>query len=292
MEKMKKTIALAACCLAITLASAQEKKAYAVFDGAGQKTDYGQMLRTLGKKNVVFVGEIHNCPIAHWIEYEIIKDLYTLHGAELLIGAEMFERDDQLVLDEYLGGVISAERFNKEAKLWPNYKTDYGPIVEFVKANAIPFVATNIPRRYANLVSRGGFEALDGLTDEAKQYIAPLPFDYVPNESVDRYFGAMAMPGMKAGQAENLSKAQAVKDATMAWSIAQRIGTGRLVHLNGSFHSTGHAGILTYLDRYHPGLDAATVEVVRQENIDELDESARGNADFYICVPKDMTTTF
>lgn len=292
MEKMKKTIALAACCLAVTLVYAQEKKAYAVFDAAGQKTDYGQMLRTLGEKDVVFLGEIHNCPIAHWIEYEIVKDLYTLHGAELLIGAEMFERDDQLVLDEYLGGVISAERFDKEAKLWPNYKTDYRPIVEFAKAKGIPFVATNIPRRYANMVSRGGFEVLDGLTDEAKQYIAPLPFDYVPNESVDRYFGAMAMPGMKAEQAGNLSKAQAVKDATMAWSIAQRIGTRRLVHLNGSFHSTGHAGILTYLDRYHPGLDAATVEVVRQENFDKLNESARGNADFYICVPKAMTTTF
>lgn len=65
------------------------------------------------------------------------------------------------------------------------------------------------------------------MTDEARGYIVPLPLDYVPNESVDRYFAAMRMPGMKAGQAENLSKAQAIKDATMAWTIAQRIGEGR-----------------------------------------------------------------
>ena len=102
----------------------------------------------------------------------------------------------------------------------------------------------------------------------------------------------MRMPGMKAGQAENLSKAQAIKDATMAWTIAQRIGEGRLVHLNGSFHSTAHAGILTYLDRFRPGLRIATVEVVRQDDAERLNEEELGDADFYICVPKDMTTTF
>lgn len=289
---MKKIIALLACCLCTALAAAQEKRAYAVFDAEGRETDYGTMLKELGGCDVVFLGEIHNCAVAHWMEYEIVKDLYDLHGERLLVGAEMFERDDQLVLDEYLSGVISAERFDKEAKLWPNYKTDYAKIVEFAKAHGIPFVATNIPRRYANIVSRGGFEALDKLTDAAKEYIAPLPLDYLPNAEVDAFFGAMAMPGMKQGDAGNLSKAQAMKDATMAWSIAQRVGSGKLVHLNGNFHSTAHSGIIAYLDRYRPGLTVGTVEVVRQEDIGRLDEAKRGKADFFICVPRDMTSTF
>ena len=290
---MKKTIvALLACCLAVLSGFAQEKKAYAVFDAEGNEIDYGQMMETLAEKDAVFLGEIHNCPIAHWMEYEIVRDLYARHGENLLIGAEMFERDDQLVLDEYLAGQISNERFSKESKLWPNYKTDYAGIVEFAKEQGIPVLATNIPRRYANMVSYGGFEALDSLTEEAKRYIVPLPLDYVPNESVDRYFGAMTMPGMKPGSAANLSKAQAMKDATMAWSIAQRIGTSKLVHLNGNFHSTAHAGIITYLNRYRPGLSIGTVEVIRQEKIDRLDKDALGKADLYICVPKAMTTTF
>ena len=173
------------------------------------------MMDVLERQDVVFIGEIHNCPIAHWMEYEIVKDLYDRHGDRLMIGAEMFERDNQLILDEYLAGMITPERFNAEAKLWPNYKTDYSPIVEFAKEHKIPFVATNVARRYANMVAKGGFEALDGLSDEAKRYIAPLPLNYVPNKSVDEYFGAMKMPGMKQSAAENLSKAQAVKDATM-----------------------------------------------------------------------------
>ena len=112
-----------------------------------------------------------------------------------------------------------------------------------------------------------------------------------PNKSVDEYFGAMKMPGMKQSAAENLSKAQAVKDATMAWSIAERMQS-KLVHMNGNFHSTDHSGIITYLNQYRPGLKIGTVEVIRQENTDKLDPEALGKADFFICVPKDMTSTF
>ena len=108
---------------------------------------------------------------------------------------------------------------------------------------------------------------------------------------VDEYFGAMKMPGMKQSAAENLSKAQAVKDATMAWSIAERMQS-KLVHMNGNFHSTDHSGIITYLNQYRPGLKIGTVEVIRQENTDKLDPEALGKADFFICVPKDMTSTF
>lgn len=288
---MKKILVSLICCLTETLGWAQEKNAYTLFDAQGNRVDYTQMMDVLERQDVVFIGEIHNCPIAHWMEYEIVKDLYDRHGDRLMIGAEMFERDNQLILDEYLAGMITPERFNAEAKLWPNYKTDYSPIVEFAKEHKIPFVATNVARRYANMVAKGGFEALDGLSDEAKRYIAPLPLNYVPNKSVDEYFGAMKMPGMKQSAAENLSKAQAVKDATMAWSIAERMQS-KLVHMNGNFHSTDHCGIITYLNQYRPGLKIGTVEVIRQENTDKLDPEALGKADFFICVPKDMTSTF
>ena len=164
---MKKILVSLICCLTATLGWAQEKNAYTLFDAQGNRVDYTQMMDVLERQDVVFIGEIHNCPIAHWMEYEIVKDLYDRHGDRLMIGAEMFERDNQLILDEYLAGMITPERFNAEAKLWPNYKTDYSPIVEFAKEHKIPFVATNVARRYANMVAKGGFEALDGLSDEA-----------------------------------------------------------------------------------------------------------------------------
>ena len=274
------------------LVTAQDKKAYTLLNGKGKEVRYSDMVKKLGEQDVVFFGEIHNCPIAHWMEYEVIKDLYARHKEQLMIGAEMFEADNQLVLDEYLGGVIPAERFKKELKLWPNYDTDYVKVVEFAKKNRIPFVATNVPRRYANIVSKGGFAVLDSLSEEARKYIAPLPIDYVPNERVDQYFSSMKMPGMKADTTGNLSRSQAVKDATMGWFIAQNLKSSKLVHLNGSFHSDAKQGIITYLNQYRPGLKIGTVTVVRQDEIDRLDKENEGLADFYICVPKDMTKTF
>ena len=87
----------------------------------------------------------------------------------------MFERDDQLIIDEFLAGSYEADKFEAEVKLWKNYKTDYKPLMTFAKDSGLYFIASNVPRRYASMVSKKGFEVLDSLTDIAKQYIAPLP---------------------------------------------------------------------------------------------------------------------
>ena len=88
---MKKILVSLICCLTATLGWAQEKNAYTLFDAQGNRVDYTQMMDVLERQDVVFIGEIHNCPIAHWMEYEIVKDLYDRHGDRLMIGAEMFE---------------------------------------------------------------------------------------------------------------------------------------------------------------------------------------------------------
>ena len=80
----------------------------------------------------------------------------------------MFETDNQLILDEYMADLISEEKFEEEARLWKNYKTDYKPLVLFAKNHHLEFIATNIPRRYANSVFKKGLAVLDSLSDEAK----------------------------------------------------------------------------------------------------------------------------
>ena len=288
---MKKILVSLICCLTATLGWAQEKNAYTLFDAQGNRVDYTQMMDVLERQDVVFIGEIHNCPIAHWMEYEIVKDLYDRHGDRLMIGAEMFERDNQLILDEYLAGMITPATVQRRSQALAQLQD------RLLSDRRIRQRAQDSLRRHERstpLRQHGRQRRIRGAgraSDEAKRYVAPLPLNYVPNKSVDEYFGAMKMPGMKQSAAENLSKAQAVKDATMAWSIAERMQS-KLVHMNGNFHSTDHSGIITYLNQYRPGLKIGTVEVIRQENTDKLDPEALGKADFFICVPKDMTSTF
>ena len=288
---MKKLLMTLVALVAFATAWAQAPQAYVLYDKDGKQVDYTTLIEEMEKMDLVFLGEIHNCAMAHWMEAMIVQDLYAIHGDQLMLGAEMFERDDQLLLNEYLTGLIPESRLKAEAKLWDNYATDYAPIVEFAKKHSLPFIATNVARRYANIVSKGGFEALDKVSEEGRQLIAPLPIEYIPNPLVDAYFSKTLPPSMRNASTEKLSKAQAVKDATMAWSIAQTL-KGKMVHLNGSFHSTGHAGIINYLNVYRPGLKIGTVEVVRQEKVDSLEESHKGLADFFICVPESMARTF
>lgn len=266
--------------------------AYRIFTSEGKGTDYAAMIERLAGAEVIFIGETHNCPIAHWMEFEITKALYQIDSAGLVLGAEMFETDDQHLVDAYLSREITSDEFEEKARLWDNYWTDYYPLLFFAKDNGLEFVATNVPRRYAAYVKDNGLEALDALPEEDRQFIAPLPIDFEYDEETDDMFSLMRRMMGDEGQGRSYyAEAQAVKDATMAWSIARSFDR-RFIHYNGNFHSDMRGGIIPYLEKYLPGKNIVTVCCARQDEILSLDEENLGRADFIICVPTDMTMTF
>jgi len=201
----------------------------------------------------------------------------------------MFEADNQAELDLFLAGKIDGKALDTLARLWANYKTDYAPLVDFAKDNHIKFIATNIPRRYARLVHKGGFESLDTLAKEEKMWIAHLPIEYDPELP-----GYKKMLGMMHGRmGNNLPKAQAIKDATMAYFILKNYRKGSLfIHYNGAYHSDNYEGILHYLKKKAPDLKYATITTVSQKDVSELSEENKNRADFIICVVANMTTTY
>ncbi|HMK03816.1 MAG TPA: ChaN family lipoprotein [Ferruginibacter sp.] len=245
------------------------------------------MIKHLAKKDIVLFGEFHNNAISHWLELAVAKDLSEKR--ELVFGAEMFEADNQQALNDYLSGKISAKGLDSAARLWNNYKTDYAPIVNFAKEKKAPFIATNIPRRYASLVSKKGFEALDTLPALEKTWMAPLPMDYEAQLP-----GYVKMLDMMAGHGSpNMPKAQASKDATMAYFILKHFKPGSLfIHYNGAFHSEHYDGINWYLKRKRPELAYATITTVSQKDIKKLLVENKGKADYIICVDEDMTNTY
>lgn len=271
---------------------AQDKAAYAIFTGNGKHTDYGKMLKSLATADVIFIGETHNCPIAHWMEYEITKDLWQKDSTGLVLGAEMFETDNQLLVNEYVSGLVSSDKFENEVKLWDNYYTDYYPLISFAREKGLPFIATNVPRRYASFVKDNGLEALETLPEEAKALMAPLPIGFEASEESEAMFGFMKMiSGHDSDRKTYFAEAQALKDATMAWSIARNV-SGRFIHYNGNFHSDFRGGIVPYLEKLLPDSRIMTVCSIRQDEISSLDEENTGRADFIICVPTDMTMTY
>lgn len=273
-------------CFAFTSFS-QNKKGYRIFNKKGKEIKYSKMLKAMTSADIVLFGEFHNNPISHWLQIETTKDLFKKRKIKL--AAEMFEADNQDALNKYISGNINQKSFDTLARLWPNYKTDYAPLVNFAKENKVEFIAANIPRRYASLVSKKGFEVLDSLSGKEKSWIAPLPIEY--DAELPGYKKMIEMMGGHGGA--NLPKAQASKDATMAYFILKNYNQNELIiHYNGAYHSDNYEGILWYLKRKEPTLKYVTITTVSQKDNFKLDKENLNKADFIICVDEDMTTTY
>ncbi|QKG58808.1 ChaN family lipoprotein [Hymenobacter sp. BRD128] len=281
----------------LAFAPAGERPAYRLFTSQGQPADYDQVLAQLAQADVVLFGEQHNDPIAHWLELQITKDLAQLKGpSKLVLGLEMFERDVQPLVASYAAGTLADSAFERQSRPWPNYATDYRPLLQFARNQHITVVGTNAPRRYAQQVARGSLAALDKLPAEEKAYLAPLPLkvDYeLPGyKNMAAMFGdASAAHG---GGARNVIQAQALKDATMAYYIQRSLATVQtMLHLNGSYHSDHHDGIVSYLrTQAKTPLRIQTLSVVTQSQLQQLDKENLTLADYIIVVPDDMTKTY
>lgn len=271
------------------LSFGQTKPAYIIFDNKAKESSYQKLLNEAQDSDIIIFGELHNNPICHWLQLELTKDLYEFIDDSLVLGAEMFEADNQLLLDEYIYGKINEKNFKNEVKLWSNYDTDYKPLVEFSRDKHLCFIASNIPRRYASLVFNNGLKALDSLDSEAYKFIPPLPFKI--DISLKSYQDLLKMEDAPHSN-ENMPYAQAVKDATMAYFILKNWTKNKLfLHFNGAYHSNNYEGIVWHLKQRMPDLNILTISTVEQENIDILNKESINIADFIICVPENMTKT-
>jgi len=284
---MKKALITLTVILFSVFSFSQKKVSHIIYNTNGKKVSYKKMLKIIAEKDIVFFGELHNNAISHWLQYEVTADLNTTN--KLILGAEMFEADNQNELNDYLKGNIDSKGLDSLARLWPNYKTDYKPLVNFAKENELQFIATNIPRRYANMVYKNGFEALDTLSTKEKEWIAPLPMPF--DSELPTYKSILKLMG-DHGTPE-LVMAQATKDATMAHFISKNYRSNHtFIHYNGSYHSDYYEGILWYLKKEKADLNYATITTVSQENIHKLLEEHKDKADFIICVDDNMTNTY
>ena len=261
-----------------------------VFDKEGKTVTIEQILEASSSSELIFFGELHNNSIAHWLQLQLLKSLHQ-SGADLVLAGEFFERDDQLNINEWFSGKITDKNFEAEAKLWNNYSTDYKPLMLYAKQNNIPFIASNIPRKYASLVSRDGLTALEELSQEAKTFIAPLPI--VIDKDLPGYVGMKNMMHGSGMNVDYMVEAQAIKDATMAYSLYNAIEKKQQIyHINGSYHSNNYEGIVWYIKQKYPEVKVLTIATVEQNDISNLENASKGIADFILVLPSDSPKSY
>lgn len=215
--------------------------------------------------DVLFFGEEHNDSVTHFLEKSMLEVLFATYGNSVALSMEMFDRDVQPVMNEYLAGYIREKNFNKDARLWSNY-SDYKPMVEFAKTNQLNVICANSPSRYTNLAGRKGQEALMELPKESKKFFAPLPYDTASGKYYEKLVeltshGAAVdstgkpLPPVPYMSGFNLIMGQSLWDATMAYSISEYLKKhkgNKVMQVNGRFHSDERFAIVTQLKNYSP----------------------------------------
>jgi uncharacterized iron-regulated protein len=242
-----------------TLAGQSHPTAYQLYSQKGKQTKYKKLVKAALQADIILFGETHNDPICHWLQNHLARDLGA--AGPITIGMEMFESDQQAVLDQYMASTAELKDIDAVGEgLWGNFKTDYQPLVDWAKSEGIPVIATNTPRKYARIVFKEGFAGLDTLADTEQALLPPLPVPY--DATLPGYVRMLEMmPGGHGG--ETFPMAQAIKDATMAHFIAANKAAGRrFLHVNGSYHSDDFEGISWYLQRYAPELKILTISTV------------------------------
>lgn len=216
---------------------------YKIYD-TRSKTQVGieQIVAALSGADVLFFGEEHNDSAGHYLENKIYRALHAVYGDQLALSLEMFETDNQLVLDEYLQGRIDETRLGKDVRLWSNYR-DYRPMIEYARQQKLPVIAANPPRRYVTLVTRRGMRALDSLSKDAKAFLPPLPYDTLSGRYRDKFMETMR--GAPESASRNIYYSQSLWDAGMSYSIYRFLKKNKgkkVFHCVGKFHSDEKLG--------------------------------------------------
>ncbi|MCF6297547.1 MAG: ChaN family lipoprotein [Flavobacteriaceae bacterium] len=292
---MKKIIGLLLVIVSfIQVSKAQDKVAFELYNQKGKLVKYKKMIKDLLDSDMVFFGEYHTNPISHWMQIEMANSFYKIKGEQLFFGAEMFENNNQLVLNEYLAGFYSEKKMLPEiTQLWSNYKTDYKPLVEFAKKNKLRFIASNIPRRYASMINKKGIGALQLLSPEALVLISPDLEKYF-DPTVKAYAEMASMMGDHVPpNMLNIQTAQASKDATMAHFSLKNFQKGDFYfHFNGSYHSNYSQGIIWWIHKIKPGLTIKSIATVTRTEWKKMtDEEKATIANYTIVVADNMTQT-
>lgn len=262
-----------------------------------QVRDFELLATELARADVIFFGEQHDDPATHRMQLALLEAI-ARRRESIVLSLEMFERDVQPVVDQYLAGRLVEGEFLAASRPWPRYATDYRGLVEVARGYGWPVVAANVPRPLASAVARAGLGLLDTLSSDRRAHVAAQ--NACPQN--DAYFQRFAatMEGMPTNHGGGPSdpeasrqaiiriyQAQCVKDETMAEAIAAAWKPGTLViHMNGAFHSDFHLGTVTRVrDRLPKGTRIQVVTGMPVSDLDTVDRKAeRKRADWLVYV--------
>ncbi|BDP29828.1 hypothetical protein VV208B2_09080 [Vibrio vulnificus] len=238
---------------------------YQLYSPEGTALSLQQLPPTVRDADVILIGEWHTHAGVHRFQTDLFKTLSTQHRVALSM--EQFTRDKQTIVNQYLAGEIGEQVLIQQGNAWPNYESDYRPLIELAKSKQMDVIAANAPKSTVRCIGRQGLAYLDKLTQEERGYLAS---EINTGESEYKSKFMASMHHGKPEQTEKQFAAQVTWDETMAESIVnyrQQHPNTQVIHVAGKFHIEQGLGTAQSILRRDPSLKVVVISPV--STIDE-----------------------
>ena len=291
---MRIFIILVSFILLSTIALAERQ--YAIYDSkTGEKLTISNLAEKSLEYDIIFFGEFHDDSLLHNIQKGLLASMYS-EDDEIAVSMEMFERDVQKYIDDYLNNKRTEEDFLKNSRPWSDYNAFYKSLVELAKSNEAPVIAANIPRKYAAVYTREGWAGIQKLPPDDRIFVAKnlnIRDDLYQKEFYKTMMGNMGMDSnavMSPNQENTLYLyygAQSLKDETMAESIVgqwEKDDDYKIIHFNGDFHSNNYLGTVQKVRDRNKEVKIAVITPIYADSGKalEFDNSYKIRCDFLI----------
>ena len=204
-----------------------------------------------GSRPVVLLGERHDSAADHTWELETVERLAAANPS-LVLGFEMFSRESQPALNEWVGGRLSEAAFLKNSdwsRFWGFPPALYLPIFRFARDHHIPMIALNVSHHLVHLTAQGGFAAVP--TTDREGIGVPAPPSAAYRADLADAMAGHDGPAMTPARLNHFIDAQLVWDRAMAEAIAAqraRAPGRQVVALMGAGHLEHRYGVPHQLD--------------------------------------------
>lgn len=213
--------------------------------------------------DVILVGEWHTHAGVHRFQTDLFKQL-SATNPELALSMEQFSRNKQTVVNDYLTGKIGEQTLMSDANAWPNYESDYRPLIELAKAEERDVIAANAPKTIVKCIGQQGISYLDKLDVDEKSWLAKNI------DLSDSPYKSKFLSSMHHGDEEQTQKqfaAQMTWDATMAESIVNYLRdhpNAQVMHIAGKFHIENGLGTAAQILELNPTLNVVVISPIEK----------------------------
>ena len=231
---------------------------YQLYTPSGEHIALSKLPIELQQADVILIGEWHTHAGVHRFQTDMLKQL-TSYDRSLALSMEQFTRDKQPVVDAYLRGEIGEQYLMKQANAWPNYESDYRPLVEFAKQKNLPVIAANAPKSIVRCIGRQGLDYINKLDDDQRMFIAQA-INTGSSPYKEKFMASMHHG--KPEQTEKQFAAQVTWDETMAESIVSYLDDNpgaQVVHVAGKFHIEQGLGTAASILSRNPSLKVVVI---------------------------------